>query len=186
MTTSWRDVQVDPETRKLIRGSLIAYDDGGIEIRLPHRLESPNKLLHAHWRERTKDKHQWQARLITVISDAAGVSGVAALDRPAAALGLPLVRDRRRLTFERLVPSSRNFIRDRENLVYSVKALCDQVCRMGFIRDDSMKWIDLDVTQRVSEDGRDWTVIRIDIPPGETSVIPTNVPVRAARDRWSR
>lgn len=64
------------------------------------------------------------------------------------------------------MPTSRNFIRDRENLVYSVKALLDQVKYLGFVRDDSMKWIDLEVTQRVSDDRRDWTQIRIEIPPG--------------------
>lgn len=163
MKARW-DVSVDSETRRIIRGSLVVEADGSIEIRLPHRLESPNKLLHAHWRARTAEKKAWHARLRAVIADAAGLTSLATHhERELEALGLARATSHRRVVVERQVPSIRNFIKDRENLVYSVKHLLDQVRGFGFVRDDSMKWIDLDVCQRVSDDGRDWTVIRIEM-----------------------
>lgn len=159
-------IAVDPVTRERIRGSLQIERDGSIEIRLPHKLESPNAKLHAHWRERHREKQAWHARLLLVIGDAAGKRSVAAYHRPLDALNLPPVRAKRIVRFDRQVSSSRSFIRDHENLVYSVKHCLDQVKKLGFICDDSMKWIDLVVTQRVSDDRRDWTVIRIEVPPG--------------------
>lgn len=177
MTPARLDVAID-EHRRIIRGSLVVESSGDIEIRLPHRLESPNRLLHAHWRTRTKDKQAWRARLLLVMADATGYSSVAGFEHPweamTGAYGLEPVRDRRRVHVDRQVPSSRNFVRDRENLVYSVKSLLDQVKYLGFVRDDSMKWIDLDVTQRVSDDGRDWTVIRIEVPAGEPRQFPVS------------
>lgn len=161
-----RDLAVDPITRQRIRGALTLERDGTIEIRLPHRLESPNKTLHAHWRVRTRDKAEWKARLLTVIADAGGVTSVAAFERPIEALGLPPVNERRIVRIDRQVPSSRNFIRDDDNLVFSAKPLLDRIRALGFVRDDSREWITLTVTQRVSDDRRDWTVIRIEPAPG--------------------
>lgn len=189
----WSDVQIDPLTRRRVRGSVDVYEDGCIEIRLPHRLESPNKMLHANWRQRTSDKQAWHARLLSAIADSVSESVPALASRDGgpyealiAAFGLMPVRDRRKVTIERQVPSSRNFIRDRENLVYSCKHLMDQIRRAGFVRDDSMKWIDLDVTQRVSDDKRDWTVIRIELPPGVPMVSPSGVRVKETRERWNQ
>lgn len=88
---------IDPFTHRFRRGSLTIERDGSIEIRLPFRLESPNALLHAHWRVRTRDKEAWRARLLTTIADAARVKTVAALDRPLAALGIGPVHARRRV-----------------------------------------------------------------------------------------
>lgn len=139
---------LDPETQTLRRGSIDVAPDGALEIRLPFRLESPNTLLHAHWRDRDREKRVWAARLDAAINGRA----------------LATVVDRRRLHIARLVASGRALIRDRENLVYSVKFLVDRIRNRGLIRDDSMRWIDLEVTQAVSDDRRDWTVIHISIP----------------------
>lgn len=171
-SNAWRSsVAVDDDTRTIIKGSVTREADGAIVIRLPHRLESPNKMLHAHWRERTRDKQTWATRLRMAISNATNRASVAEFEKPYDALvqqlGFAPVTGHRWVTFERLVPSSRNFIRDRDNLVYSAKPLLDQVRKAGFLRDDSSKHITLEVTQRVSDDGRDWTVIRIEIPAGE-------------------
>lgn len=154
---SWRDMPVDPATGRLRRGAVTIEPGGALEIRLPHRLESPNALLHAHWRERHDDKKAWESALIGAIN---GDVGRGVLE----ALGFMRVRDRRRLAIERRVPSPRNFIRDRENLIYSAKFLVDRIRDLTLIRDDSIRWIDLEVTQDVSADRCDWTVIRIELP----------------------
>jgi hypothetical protein len=178
-------VAVDETTRRIIRGSLTMDAVGTVEIRLPHRLESPNKMLHAHWRLRTKDKHAWRTRLLMVMADAAKLSTVSAYEQPYQALidlcGYQPVTGRRIVRVERLVPSVRNFIKDRDNLTYSVKPLLDQVKKLGFLRDDSMEWIELvPPTQRVSDDGRDWTVIAIEVPAGE------NLPLNAGTPAETR
>lgn len=153
----WRSVAINPATGQLLRGSLTIEPGGSLEIRLPQRLESPNALLHAHWRERHDDKKAWAGLLLSTINGDVG--------RPVLeALGFLTIRDRRRLAIERRVSTVRHLIRDRENLMYSVKFLVDRIRDVGLIRDDSMKWIDLEVSQAVSPDGCDWTVIRIELP----------------------
>jgi len=160
--SSWRDVPIDRDTRQRLRGSVVLADTGAITIRLPYRLESPNKLLHAHWRVRTRDKQAWRRRLERAIADASGHTTCAGFVQPVMALGLPPVQDKRRVQVERLVPSRRNFIKDDDNLVYAQKPLLDQIRGCGFLRDDARQWTELlPPVQRVSDDGRDWTVITI-------------------------
>jgi hypothetical protein len=160
------NIAIDPITRERIRGSLTIQPDGTIVIRLPHRLESPNKTLWQHWRVKQRDRKAWEARLLLVIADAIQVRSVAAYRKPVDALGLPPVTDKRILRIERQVPSRRNFLIDTDNTIFSAKGLCDSLRAVGFIRDDASKWTELHVTQRVSDDRRDWTVIRIEVPLG--------------------
>jgi hypothetical protein len=68
-----------------------------------------------------------------------------------------------RVEVERHVPSARNFIRDDDNLRFSVKPLLDALKRQGYIKNDSRKWLEQPTpTQHVSADGKDWTVVRIE------------------------
>ena len=68
-----------------------------------------------------------------------------------------------RLTVERQVPTRRHFIRDDDNLRFSVKPLCDALKRGGYIYDDSRKWLEHPTpTQSVSPDGQDWTIVTIE------------------------
>lgn len=74
-----------------------------------------------------------------------------------------LVAGRMRVTVERIVPSGRNFIRDDDNLRFSVKPLLDALKRQGYIRNDSRKWLDHPTpTQSISEDGQDYTVVSLE------------------------
>lgn len=166
MTASWKGVAFDTATRQRIRGSVTVEASGDIEIRLPHRLESPNKTLWAHWRVKAKAKSEWMARLRLAVADSAGLTSLATFgDTPLAALGVAPVREKRRVHVTRIVPSARNFIRDDDNLVFAGKPLLDCIRQIGFLRDDSSAWTDLQrPTQQVDPEGRDWTVVRIEIP----------------------
>lgn len=74
---------------------------------------------------------------------------------------------RMRVTIERQVPSGHNFIRDDDNMRFSVKPLLDALKRQGYIKNDSRKWLDHPTpTQVVSADGRDWTIVRIERADG--------------------
>jgi len=65
-----------------------------------------------------------------------------------------------RVAVAREVPSGRNFIRDDDNLRFCVKPLLDALKRLGFIRNDSRKWIELPTPeQRISTDGHYWTEV---------------------------
>lgn len=162
----WRDEAIDPLTRRRLRGSVTVESSGDIEIRLPHRLESPNKTLWAHWRVKARVKKAWEARVRLAIADSAGLMSVATFgDHPLAALGVAPVRERRRVFIERHVPSARHFIRDTDNLVFAGKPLLDCLRQLGFLRDDSSEWTDLQrPRQLVDPEGRDWTVVRVEIP----------------------
>lgn len=74
----------------------------------------------------------------------------------------PIGKVRMRLLVTREVPSARNFIKDRDNLVYSTKKVRDALKGRGLIYDDSMKWLEFpDPAQQVSDDGGWWTVLTI-------------------------
>lgn len=125
-------------------------------LHIPRRLESPNKSRGAHWRVRHRITQEWEQEC-----------SLAARRGPAAKASYDLLsalRDRRMLvTVERHVPSERNFIRDDDNLVYSTKPLRDALKRLGYIKDDSRKWLELPMpTQHVSEDGSDFTIVTIE------------------------
>lgn len=164
---SWRDAQVD--ARGLVVGAVTVHDDGAIVVVLPHRLHSPNSAtLGAHWRVKQREKKAWLARLRLALQGRRQLS-IVDLKYPLNALGLPPVTGRRRVRIVREVPSRRNFIRDDDNLTFSSKHLVDALAELGLIRDDARAWCELvRPEQKVSDDGRDRVVIRVEIPEGET------------------
>ena len=121
-----------------------------LELRIPRRLESPNKSRGAHWRVRHRISKDWEreigwARVIQGKSDA-----------------MYLATGKMRVEIERHVPSGHNFIHDADNLAFSSKPILDSLKRLGYIKNDSRKWLEHPTpTQHVSADGKDWTVIRI-------------------------
>lgn len=140
-------------------------------IRLPHRLESPNATLKAHWRVKTNAKHAWAQRLehavaasLPRIRMAAPLSAYPTL---ASRLEWHVPTNRPRVTVRRQVPSRRNFITDRDNRMFAAKALIDCVVDAGFLANDRETDIDLQVTQVVDLDQQDWTVVTIDARPLE-------------------
>ncbi len=67
-----------------------------------------------------------------------------------------------RVEVTRLVPSRRNFIRDTDDLRTTVKSINDALKHVRLIFDDSDRWLEQSTpTQAVSEDGRDWTLVRV-------------------------
>lgn len=129
-----------------------------LTLRIPRRLESPNATRGGHWRVRHRLSQTWELEIgmaSTVLAVTQGNLMVQTLRKFGA-------HEKMRVTVERHVPSGRNFIRDDDNLVYSTKPLRDALKRMGYIKDDSRKWLELPMpTQHVSEDGSDYTVITI-------------------------
>lgn len=113
-------------------------------FRVPRLLDSPNRWNGAHWKLKHKISQIWQIEI------------------RAQALPPSVKPGRRRVEVERHVRSRRGFIRDDDNLRFSVKPLLDAMKRLGWIRDDAREWLELPApTQHVSEDGRDWTVIKV-------------------------
>jgi hypothetical protein len=100
---------------------------------------------------------------VAQVSGARSLVGV--LDVTAGLTRKAAQKQRRRVTFTRIVPSARNFIRDADNLMFSVKPALDSLKRLGLIYDDSMKWLEQPIpTQEV---GKDWaTVIQIEVLGG--------------------
>jgi hypothetical protein len=74
-----------------------------------------------------------------------------------------IIVGKQRVVVERQVASARNFIRDDDNLRFSVKPLLDALKRQGYIRNDSRKWLEHPTpTQSVSPDGKAWTLVTIE------------------------
>ena len=122
-----------------------------LELRVPRRLESPNASRGAHWRVRHRITKEWE--------DLLGWARVTAKVAPA----MCIATEKMRVSVERHVPSGRNFIRDDDNLRFSVKPVLDALKRLGYIKGDSRVWLELPLpTQHVSADGKDWTIVRID------------------------
>jgi len=120
-----------------------------VTLRIPRRLESPNTWNGRHWRVKHRVSQEWQSEIQLA-------AALAHIGPPRSQAG------RRRVQVERQVPSARNFIRDDDNLRFSVNPLLDALKRQGYIRNDSRTWLEHPTpTQSVSEDGRDWTVVTI-------------------------
>lgn len=135
---------------------------------MPRRLESPNTWNGRHWRVKHRISQQWEHAIGAAMCDLfmAKAGGIDFPNALAAFMGpkkyLNYEAPKQRVDVERHVPSARNFIRDDDNLRFSVKPLLDALKRQGYIRNDSRKWlVHPTPTQRVSLDGKDWTVVRI-------------------------
>lgn len=126
-----------------------------LTLRIPRRLESPNSWQGRHWRVKHRLSQEWEKEIW-----ATAPSVGERLTRAAFKVRGPV---RSRVVVERQVPSARNFIRDDDNLRFSVKPLLDALKRQGYIKNDSRQWLEHPTpTQAVSTDGKDWTVVTID------------------------
>ena len=136
-----------------------------LELRIPRRLESPNKSRGAHWRVRHRISQEWEQEVWVAVArqtQARTVPEVAICMNAIPALKRNVLH-RMRVEVERHVPSRRNFIQDADNLAFCVKPLLDALKRQGWIKNDSRKWLEHPTpTQHVSADGRDWTVVKIE------------------------
>jgi hypothetical protein len=132
---------------------------GGWELRIGRLLSSPNRNPSAHWATHHADRTAWETAVrdaLIVAADVRKWSAYQQLVKP------ERVKRRMHVTIVREVPSKRNFIKDRDNLLFSTKKLRDSLKSLGLIYDDSIRWLEMpDPEQRVSDDGLAWTVIRI-------------------------
>jgi hypothetical protein len=160
-------VSRDPHTG-LIRRGRVERRAFEVVIRMPKRLESPNRWLWTSWMVKKRAVDAWAQAIRQAALDSSSVDWVAlatAAVSPAASVGWLAPPVRVRVTVERLVPSTRHLIKDSvHNLAFASKGVVDCVVKAGFLRDDSDRHIDLVCTQAVSPDGLDWTVITITAP----------------------
>lgn len=137
-----------------------------LRLEIPRELKSPNRMAKGHWSRRHRESQEWEKFIwVAVLQQRSTVLPVTPVQAAVASLkGQPIFgcQEKRRVSVIRECPSKRNFIKDDDNLRYSVKQLNDAIKRLGLIRDDSRKWLEQSVTQAVSSDGRWRTVIEIE------------------------
>lgn len=146
-------------------------DAGMLTLRIPRELKSPNKWQGRHWRYKHQETKTWEMEIAVQTLRPEFRRNIWAILE--ATNSMPAVRrtcqERRRVTVTRIVPSFRNFIRDDDNLRFSVKPLNDALKRLGLIKNDSRKWlVQPQVQQEVSPEGEWATVITIE-PLGASS-----------------
>jgi hypothetical protein len=151
--------------RPIADGTVEQTGDGQWRLRIGRELKSPNKTLWAHWRIKQRERQDWERALELAAAEWAGVTTIAGLQLLKRSLQLFLgagQKERRRVVVTRLVPSTRNFIKDDDNLAYAGKHLFDAMKRVGLIFEDKREWLDAPrPTQAVSPDGTYTTVIEI-------------------------
>lgn len=149
-------------------GRVGIIDPSNLTLRIQRELVSPNKWNGRHWRTKHRLSQDWEKAIGAALLDryvaakqpANLVAAVSAMSGPKWAVHYQPGRVRVAITRE--VPSGRNFIRDDDNLRFSVKPLLDALKRAGYIRNDSRKWIELPTPeQRISSDGQYWTEVTL-------------------------
>jgi hypothetical protein len=155
----------DPKTGLLRRGR-VERRAFQVVIRVPKRLESPNRWLWTSWMVKKRAVDAWAKAVRQAVLDTPGADFVTSAQvSPAAGVGWMAPPVKVRVDVERLVPGTRHLIKDTvHNLAFASKGLVDCVVKAGFLRDDSDQHIDLHCTQAVSPDGLDWTVVTITAP----------------------
>lgn len=130
-----------------------------LRLEIPRELKSPNRWQGRHWRYKHRETHEWeQAVWCAMLQQRPDMLRVPPIKALAMIFrGEPVFgcREERRVVVTRECPSRRNFVKDEDNLRFSVKPLNDALKRLGLIRDDSRKWLEQPMpTQEVSADGR--------------------------------
>lgn len=136
-----------------------------LTLRIPRELRSPNAWLWGHWRKKQRERQQWEQDIAVALLTTKGQGSVLRVATHAV-LSTPRTCDvRRRVVVTRVVPSSRRFIRDEDNLRFSVKPVNDALKRLGLIKDDNAKWLEQPMpTQQVGPAME--TIIEIEDAPG--------------------
>ena len=119
------------------------------------KLETPNRYR-AHWSLQNHARVQWERELREAVAQAlqaASWGSVLELGRR------PACAEKMVLQIVRLVASSREFIRDDDNLAFSRKGPSDALKRVGLLKDDRREWLEaLPIYQDVAPLGRPLTV----------------------------
>lgn len=139
-----------------------------LELVLPIRLDSPNKLRWAHWSKLSKESKLFRAAIAAIagcrIREWSVVEGVEwRHDGKRLRPYEQKRKERRRVTVIREVKQASHFLQDDDNLRFCVKPLNDALKRLGLIYDDSREWLEQPMPeQRVSADKHVRTIVRIE------------------------
>jgi hypothetical protein len=136
-----------------------------VTLRIPRELRSPNAWLWKHWRIKQRERETWEQEIAVALLTDRGKRHLGAVLQAMNAIQASrrTCDERRRVTVTRLVPSRRNFIKDDDNLRFSVKPVNDALKRLGLIHSDSRQWLEQSMPmQEVSPDGTYATIIEIE------------------------
>jgi hypothetical protein len=139
---------------------------------IAEKLTSPNKWLSSGFRQHG-NRTKWERLLKAAILRALGVASWQWLDE----LGrLPATSVKMTLQIVRLVPSSREFIRDDDNLAFSRKQVSDAMKHVGLLKEDRREWLEaLTIHQDVTPNGKALTVFFLwPTAPGLLDSIPSH------------
>lgn len=122
---------------------------------IAEKLTSPNAWK-ASWMLQQAQRKKWEKLLKPAILQALGVASWEWLGQ----LGrTPETHCKVTMQIVRLVPSSREFIRDDDNLAFSRKQVTDALKRLGLLKEDRREWLDSQsIYQDVAPNGRPLTV----------------------------
>lgn len=125
---------------------------------IAEKLQSPNKTM-ASWMLQQSARKKWQRLLEPAIAKAEGAASFNWLRQ----LGRqPRCAEKMALQIVRLVASSREFIKDDDNLAFSRKQASDAMKHLGLLKDDRREWLDaLPIYQDVAPHGRALTVFML-------------------------
>lgn len=138
-----------------------------LELLIHRELRSPNAWLWKHWRVKQRERHQWEMEIgaALLIPEARKNIFAILLATNAVPSAQRVCTERRRVTVTRIVPR-RKFIRDDDNLRFSVKPVNDALKKLGLIKDDNRKWLEQAMPiQEASTDGKCYTRITIERLP---------------------
>lgn len=122
---------------------------------IAEKLTSPNKWMSSGFRQHG-NRTKWERLLKAAILRALGVASWQWLEE----LGRkPATHVKMTLQIVRLVPSSREFIRDDDNLAFSRKQVSDAMKHVGLLKEDRREWLEtLTIHQDVAPNGKPMTV----------------------------
>jgi hypothetical protein len=134
-----------------------------VTLRIPRELRSPNAWLWGHWRIKQRERQTWEQEIALALLPKRGQPSVVTMLQ--AMNAIPATKrvcdEKRRVSVTRIVPSRRNFIKDEDNLRFSVKPVNDALKRLGLIKDDNAKWLEQPMPTQEVGTGYE-TVITID------------------------
>ena len=122
---------------------------------IAEKLQSPNKTM-ASWMLQQSARKKWQKLLEPAIAKAQGAASFTWLQQLGRA---PQCAEKMTLQIVRLVASTREFIKDDDNLAFSRKQSTDAMKHLRLVKDDRREWLDaLPIYQDVTPNGRALTV----------------------------
>jgi len=124
-----------PVAQPMRVAEIATVTSSGITIRIQRQLLSPNAYLGRHWREKNRERKRWQAHIVNAIASSCASSVVRELVSNEVLPGGQGHCDQvRRVAVTRFAPHVRRFIKDDDNLRFSVKPILDALKHVGLIQ----------------------------------------------------